>query len=152
MDDVDLSSFMINTGNDHRRTLVANAYFSLFMAVGNILGFATGSYSNRFKILPFTLTSACNVSCANLKAAFIIDIIFILISTYISLSTAPEQPQVSNFSSLRFGEERSQGSSEHEEAFIWELFATFRYLPGAVWIILLVTALNWIGWFPFSSF
>ncbi|KAL2242178.1 UNVERIFIED_CONTAM: Sucrose transport protein SUC4 [Sesamum indicum] len=138
------------TGKDHRRTRVANAYFSLFMAVGNVLGFATGSYSNWFKILPFTLTSACNVSCANLKAAFIIDIIFILITTCISLSAAREQPLISRFTAPHSGE-MSQGSSNHE-AFLWELFGTFRYLPGTVWIILLVTALTWIGWFPFLLF
>ncbi|KAL0432629.1 UNVERIFIED_CONTAM: Sucrose transport protein SUC4 [Sesamum latifolium] len=138
------------TGKDHRRTRVANAYFSLFMAVGNVLGFATGSYSNWFKILPFTLTSACNVSCANLKAAFIIDIIFILVTTCISLSAAHEQPLVSRVTAPHSGE-MSQGSSDHE-AFLWELFGTFRYLPGTVWIILLVTALTWIGWFPFLLF
>ncbi|KAK4434271.1 Sucrose transport protein SUC4 [Sesamum alatum] len=138
------------TGNDHRRTRVANAYFSLFMAVGSVLGFATGSYSNWFKIFPFTLTSACNISCANLKAAFIIDIIFILVTTYISLSAAHEQPLTSRFTAPHFGE-MSQGSSNHE-AFLWELFGTFRYLSGTIWIILVVTALTWIGWFPFLLF
>ncbi|KAL6578442.1 sugar transporter protein [Orobanche minor] len=139
------------TGKDHRRTRVANAYFSLFMAVGNIFGFATGSYSNWFKIFPFTLTKACNINCANLKAAFIIDVIFILITTSISLSAAQEQPQTSNFNTQHFDEEMSQDSPEHE-AFLWELFGTLRYLPCTVWIILLVTALTWIGWFPFLLF
>ncbi|GFP94498.1 sucrose transport protein suc4 [Phtheirospermum japonicum] len=134
------------TGKDHRRTRVANAYFSLFMAVGNILGFATGSYSNWFKIFPFTLTPACNASCANLKAAFIIDVIFILITTYISLSAANEQPQTSHSN-----EELSRGPSE-QEAFLWELLGTFSYLPNTVWMILFVTALTWIGWFPFLLF
>ncbi|KAL0392172.1 UNVERIFIED_CONTAM: Sucrose transport protein SUC4 [Sesamum radiatum] len=140
------------TGKDHRRTRVANAYFSLFMAVGNVLGFATGSYSNWFKILPFTLTSACNVSCANLKAAFIIDIIFILITACISLSAAHEQPLISRVTAPHSGE-MSQGSSNHE-AFLWELFGTFRYLPGTVWIILLVTALTWnTDWiFPLEEY
>lgn len=135
-------------GKDHRRTRVANAYFSLFMAIGNILGYATGAYSNWFKIFPFTLTSACSVNCANLKAAFIIDIIFIMVTTFISLSAAHEQPLTSLNSS---GEGMPEGSPEHE-AFMWELFGTLRYLPGTVWIILLVTALNWIGWFPFLLF
>ncbi|KAI3465197.1 hypothetical protein Pfo_021860 [Paulownia fortunei] len=139
------------TGKDYRRTRVANAYFSLFMAVGNVLGFATGSYSNWSKIFPFTLTSACNVNCASLKAAFIIDIIFIIITTYISLSAAHEQPLTSLRISLHSGEEMPEDSSHHE-AFLWELFGTFRYLPGTVWIILLVIALTWIGWFPFLLF
>ncbi|KAL0432630.1 UNVERIFIED_CONTAM: Sucrose transport protein SUT2 [Sesamum latifolium] len=91
------------------------------MAVSNILGFATGFYSNWFTIFAFTLTSACDVSCANLKAAFIIDIIFILITTYISLSAAHEQHLVSRFTPPHFGEV-SEGSSSHE-AFLWELLA-----------------------------
>ncbi|EYU34230.1 hypothetical protein ABFS82_03G027300 [Erythranthe guttata] len=140
------------TGKDHRRTRVANAYFSLFMAVGNILGFATGSYSNWFKIFPFTLTSACDASCANLKAAFLIDIMFIIITTCISLSAAHEQPLTyPSIQSIHSGEEMPKDSSEHE-AFLWELFGTFRYLPGTVWTILVVTALTWIGWFPFLLF
>ncbi|KAL3613313.1 sugar transporter protein [Castilleja foliolosa] len=139
------------TGKDHRRTRVANAYFSLFMAVGNIIGFATGSYSNWFKIFPFTLTPACNTSCANLKAAFIIDVIFILITTYISLSAAHEQPLTANSDAPRLGEEISGESSEHK-VFLWELLGTFSYLPNTIWIILLVTALTWIGWFPFLLF
>ncbi|XWS14860.1 hypothetical protein CRYUN_Cryun35bG0044900 [Craigia yunnanensis] len=101
---------------DHRRTRVANAYFSLFMAVGNVLGFATGSYSGWFKILPFTMTAACDVDCANLKSAFFLDIIFIAITTYLSVLAAKEVPL------------------------------------GPIWIILFVTALNWIGWFPFLLF
>ncbi|KAK4434977.1 Sucrose transport protein SUC4 [Sesamum alatum] len=139
------------TGKDHRRTRVANAYFSLFMAVGNVLGYAAGSYSNWFKILPFTLTSACTVNCANLKAAFIIDIIFIIATTLISLSAANEEPLTSLHVPLHSDEEMLGDSSQHE-AFLWELFGTLRYLPGTVWIILLVTALTWIGWFPFLLF
>ncbi|KZV46386.1 sucrose transporter 4 [Dorcoceras hygrometricum] len=130
------------TGKDHRRTRIALAYFSLFMAVGNVLGFATGSVNSWYKIFPFTRTSGCNISCANLKAAFLIDIIFILATTFLSLSAADEQS---------FSEETSGDSQEHE-AFLWELFGTFRSLPGSVWIILFVTVLTWIGWFPFFLF
>ncbi|KAL0368884.1 UNVERIFIED_CONTAM: Sucrose transport protein SUC4 [Sesamum calycinum] len=95
----------------------------------------------------FTRTSACNVSCANLKTAFIIDIIFIILTPFISLPATHEQHLISRFAAPYFGEV-SEGSSNHE-AFLWELFGPFRYLPGTVWIILLVTVLAWIGWFPF---
>ncbi|XP_030537891.1 sucrose transport protein SUC4 [Rhodamnia argentea] len=139
------------TGNDHRRTRVANAYFSLFMAVGNVLGFATGSYSGWYKILPFTVTSACNADCANLKSAFFIDVAFIAITTYISVSAAQELPLGSSVRSLSTADGPEQ-SSNTQEAFMWELFGTFRYFSGPVWIILLVTALTWIGWFPFLLF
>nr|GMC54403.1 sucrose transport protein SUC4 [Ipomoea batatas] len=140
------------TKKDHRRTRVANAYFSLFMAAGNILGYATGSYSGWYKIFPFTLTAGCGVNCANLKSAFLLDIIFIVITTYISLSAAHEQPLDSHQGSAQTGGDAEQSSHGEEEPFLWELFGTFRYFPTTVWIILLVTALTWIGWFPFILF
>ncbi|XP_031276653.1 sucrose transport protein SUC4 isoform X1 [Pistacia vera] len=140
------------TGNDHRRTRVANAYFSLFMAVGNIFGYATGSFSGWYKIFPFTLTSACNADCANLKSAFILDIIFIAITTFISILAAKEVPLGSRDRSAPFAEEGHEHSGQAEEAFLWQLFGTFRYFSGTIWIILFVTALTWIGWFPFLLF
>ncbi|KAL9663628.1 hypothetical protein QQ045_019019 [Rhodiola kirilowii] len=136
------------TGNDHRRTRVANAYFSLFMALGNVLGFATGSFSGWFKVFPFTLTSACNADCANLKSAFIIDVAFIAFTTYISVRSAKEIP----LSSIDRSEDLSGQSSHVEEAFLWELFGTLKNFPPSVWVILSVTALTWIGWFPFLLF
>ncbi|XP_031276658.1 sucrose transport protein SUC4 isoform X2 [Pistacia vera] len=86
------------TGNDHRRTRVANAYFSLFMAV------------------------------------------------------AKEVPLGSRDRSAPFAEEGHEHSGQAEEAFLWQLFGTFRYFSGTIWIILFVTALTWIGWFPFLLF
>uniref|UniRef100_A0A803MRC3 Uncharacterized protein n=1 Tax=Chenopodium quinoa TaxID=63459 RepID=A0A803MRC3_CHEQI len=139
------------TGKDHRRNRVANAYYSLFMAIGNVLGFATGSYTSWFTIFPFTLTYACSESCANLKSAFLIDIIFIVITTYISITAAHEVPLIVRSEGTNVAE-GSQPSSHEQEAFFWELFGTFRYLPGSVWLILSVTALTWVGWFPFLLF
>lgn len=139
------------TGKDHRRNRVANAYYSLFMAVGNVLGFATGSFNDWYKVLPFTMTHACSESCANLKSAFLLDIIFILITTYISISAAQEVPFPTRDGTTAISAE-SEHSGHAEEAFFWELFGTLRYLPGPVWIILSVTALTWIGWFPFLLF
>ncbi|XP_078430467.1 sucrose transporter 4 [Wolffia australiana] len=134
------------TGKDYRRTRVANAYFSLFMALGNILGFATGSYSGWSSILPFTATSACGKNCANLKSAFILDVIILSITTFISLSSARETPLNTSFRTTGL---ESQTESSSEEAFLWELFGSFRYLTSPIWVILTVTALTWVGWFPF---
>ncbi|XP_010544043.1 PREDICTED: sucrose transport protein SUC4-like [Tarenaya hassleriana] len=134
------------TEKDNRRTRVANAYFSLFMAIGNVLGYATGSYSGWYKVFPFTKTVACNVECANLKSAFYIDVVFIAITTWLSVSAADEVPLAS------LPSEAHGQSSSTQEAFMWELFGTFKYFPGIVWVILLVTALTWVGWFPFILF
>lgn len=137
-------------GKDHRRTRVANAYFSLFMAIGNILGYATGSYSGWYRVFPFTLTPACNISCANLKSAFFLDIVFMLITTYISITSANEVPLGSSGEPDAEAEGESGGSAE--EAFLWELFGTFKYFSKPIWIVLSVTALTWVGWFPFLLF
>ncbi|XP_043714033.1 sucrose transport protein SUC4-like [Telopea speciosissima] len=139
------------TGMDQRRTRIANAYFSLFMAVGNVLGFATGSYSGWFTIFPFTVTSSCSVNCANLKSAFFIAIAFIAFTTYVSISAALELP-LSSSNSAHSADERPNESHRDQEAFLWEMFGPFRYLTGPIRIILIVTALTWIGWFPFLLF
>ncbi|XP_061339188.1 sucrose transport protein SUC4-like isoform X2 [Gastrolobium bilobum] len=138
------------TSKDARRTRVANAYFSLCMAIGNILGYATGSYSGWYKIFTFTLNPACTISCANLKSAFFLDIAFIAVTTYISITAAHEVPL--NSSGAAHAEEGAGESGSAEEAFMWELFGTFRYFSTPIWIILSVTALTWIGWFPFILF
>ncbi|XP_042494452.1 sucrose transport protein SUC4-like [Macadamia integrifolia] len=140
------------TGKDQRRTRIANAYFSLFMAVGNILGFATGSYGGWFSVFPFTVTSSCSVNCANLKSAFFIAIAFIAFTTYVSISAAQELPLSSSNRFAHSADERPNESHHDQEAFLWEMFGTFRYLTGPIWIILIVTALTWIGWFPFLLF
>ncbi|KAK4767965.1 hypothetical protein SAY87_003106 [Trapa incisa] len=119
------------------------------MAVGNVLGFATGSFSGWYKIFSFTVTSACDADCANLKSAFFLDIFFITVTTYASVSAAQELP-LSEMQSA--SAEEGIGQSNSQEAFMWELFGTFRYFSRTVWIILLVTALTWMGWFPFLLF
>ncbi|KAG5064026.1 hypothetical protein JHK85_005209 [Glycine max] len=138
------------TSKDPRRTRVANAYYSLFMAIGNILGYATGSYSGWYKIFTFALSPACTISCANLKSAFFLDIAFIAVTTYISIMAAHEVPL--NSSEAAHAEAGAGESGSAEEAFMWELFGTFKYFTTPVWIILSVTALTWIGWFPFTLF
>lgn len=122
------------------------------MAVGNILGYATGSYSGWHTILPFTLTSSCSINCANLKSAFLLDIVLLALTTYISISAAQEMPSSSCDQPALSLEEREQLSGHDQEASLWELLGSFRYLPLRVWMVLIVTALTWIGWFPFLMF
>lgn len=122
------------------------------MAVGNILGFATGSFSGWYKIFPFTLTSGCGINCANLKSAFFLDILCIVVTTFLSISAAQEVPLGSNDRATPSVEEGRGESNPAQEAFLWELFSTFRYFSGPIWVILSVTALTWVGWFPFVLF
>jgi solute carrier family 45, member 1/2/4 len=113
------------------------------MALGNILGFATGSYRGWYNIFPFTMTSACRINCANLKSAFILDIIVLATTTFITVTSVQESAYVSP---------EDSNAHETQEAFLWELFGSFKYFSLPVWMVLIVTALTWIGWFPFILF
>ncbi|XP_024531757.1 sucrose transport protein SUT2 [Selaginella moellendorffii] len=91
------------TGKDQRRTRRANAFFSLFIALGNILGFAAGSYNSWPSLFPFTKTKACELPCANLKSAFLLDIIILLITTALSVTAAAEIPWLPLTAGEKFG-------------------------------------------------
>ena len=129
------------SANDHKRMRIANGWFSFFMAIGNVLGYAAGSYSNLYTILPFTKTIACDVYCANLKTCFIIDIIFLLSVTITAVTTVKETPFT--------GKEVQDDKGKSSEPFYGELMTAFKSLKKPMWILLLVTCLNWIAWFPF---
>ncbi|KAK9713773.1 hypothetical protein RND81_06G050700 [Saponaria officinalis] len=124
--------------HNHRKMRIANAFFSFFMAVGNVLGYAAGSYNNLHKILPFTLTKGCDVYCANLKTCFLIDIVFLVVLVVIALTVVSEPPF-----------EKGPG---HEDPFFVQVKSTFRNLGRPMWLLFLVTALNWVAWFPFLLF
>ncbi|KAI3843203.1 hypothetical protein MKX03_009802 [Papaver bracteatum] len=149
------------TGTDQRRTRTANAFYSFFMAVGNILGFAAGSYTNLYKFLPFSKTEACDVYCANLKTCFLMAVILLLTLTTIALTSIQEKPitasSLSSSSSISITPSTINDVEMDEEAeaniaFVGEIVKALRDLPRPMWVLLLVTCLNWIGWFPFLLF
>eukprot|EP00897_Mesotaenium_endlicherianum_P002198 jgi/Mesen1/2005/ME000147S01103 len=70
----------------------ANALYSLWTAVGNILGYSTGTISSWYKWFPFLTSTACSAPCANLKAAYLIAILFLAICTAVTLTAAKEIP------------------------------------------------------------
>ncbi|KAF6159983.1 hypothetical protein GIB67_033067 [Kingdonia uniflora] len=78
------------SGPDQRNS--ANAIFCLWMAVGNILGFSAGSNGNWHSWFPFLTSKACCVSCGNLKAAFLIAVLFLTLCTLVTLYFAKEVP------------------------------------------------------------
>ncbi|KAJ4823044.1 beta-fructofuranosidase suc2 [Turnera subulata] len=129
-------------GSDHRRTRLANALFSFFMGVGNILGYSAGSYTHLHKFLPFTRTEACDVFCANLKTCFFISVFLVLSLTTLALTCVREKQWLPEANDVDAGEKKSV-------PFVGELIGAFRNLKKPMWILLLVTCLNWIAWFPF---
>ncbi|XP_024384659.1 sucrose transport protein SUC4 [Physcomitrium patens] len=164
------------TGKDQTRNRRANAFFSLFMALGNILGFATGAYDGWWKIFSFTHTKACDVACANLKSAFLLGVIMLATTTFLSVTAAPEVPydpikkkhsvvkavtpllsdksneSSSSVTGANEEEDDDEDEEQESEALFTELVGALRDLPRPMWYILLVTALTWIAWFPFLLF
>ncbi|XP_068658182.1 sucrose transport protein-like [Aristolochia californica] len=144
-------------GRDHRRTRSANAFFSLFMAVGNVMGFAVGSMTHLHKLLPFTETTACDTYCANLKTCFLVSILLLLVVTTIALAFVQEKPlrplpPVAVANNENNDEEEEDEGESPSVAFIWEILAALKDLTRPMRILLLVTFLNWLAWFPFLLF
>jgi solute carrier family 45 protein 1/2/4 len=131
---------------NQRKTRNANAFFSFFMAVGNILGYAAGSYSKLYHMFPFTKTKACNTYCANLKSCFFISIALLTVLVTAALIYVKEKAITTE---KTVTDEDDGGSSMK---CFGELSGAFRELKRPMWILLLVTCLNWIAWFPFLLF
>lgn len=115
------------------------------MAVGNVLGYAAGSYTHLYKVFPFSKTHACDVYCANLKSCFFISIALLLILTVLALSLVGETPFVA-------AAEAEEPTKKRRIPVFGELFGALKDLPRPMWILLLVTCFNWIAWFPFLLF
>ncbi|ONM32664.1 sucrose transporter4 [Zea mays] len=73
------------------------------------------------------LTESCGISCANLKSAFLLDIIVLVITTYTTV-TSVQEPQT-------FGSDEAQNPGAEQEAFLWELFGSLRYFTLPIWMI-----------------
>ncbi|KAI9073663.1 hypothetical protein K1719_044376 [Acacia pycnantha] len=143
-----------------RKTRTANSFFSFFMAVGNVLGYAAGSFSGLHKMFPFTRTKACDVYCANLKSCFFLSIALLATVSIIALTYVKEKRPSSGDKPTK----EAGGTDENEEALegesrsarempcFGEIWGAFRVMKRPMWILLLVTCLNWIAWFPFLLF
>ncbi|KAG2707229.1 hypothetical protein I3843_05G127100 [Carya illinoinensis] len=70
----------------------ANAVFCSWMAVGNILGFSSGASGNWHRWFPFLTSRACCEACGNLKAAFLVAVVFLTFCLLVTLYFAKEVP------------------------------------------------------------
>lgn len=134
---------------DHKRMRTGNGLFSFFMAVGNVLGYAAGSYRKLFMIVPFTKTQACNEFCANLKTCFFIAIFLLIVLSAFALLYVEDIP-------LPLLESQSQTQTQPESlqqvSCSGEILGAFNGLQKPMWMLMLVTAINWVAWFPFFLF
>ncbi|KAK6114769.1 hypothetical protein DH2020_007038 [Rehmannia glutinosa] len=135
------------SGGNARKMSTANALYSFFMAVGNVLGYAAGSYTHLYKIFPFSKTRACDLYCANLKSCFFISIALLLILTVLAL-TIVREPETT----AAPDQDTAAVNKKRKIPVFGELFGALKDLPRPMWILLLVTCLNWIAWFPFLLF
>ncbi|CAI9786661.1 unnamed protein product [Fraxinus pennsylvanica] len=136
------------SGGNAQKMRIANSFFSFFMAVGNVLGYAAGSYTHLYKMFPFTKTKACDVYCANLKSCFFLSIFLLLILTILALIIVREMAVVPSQAESRGHEVVKKGKIP----VFGELFGALKGLPRPMRILLWVTCLNWIAWFPFLLF
>ncbi|XP_002983014.2 sucrose transport protein SUT4 isoform X1 [Selaginella moellendorffii] len=70
----------------------ANAIFCSWIALGNILGFATGAGGHWHRWFPFLKSKACYEACGNLKAAYLLAVIFLAFCTAMTLWFSHEVP------------------------------------------------------------
>ncbi|KAI3729152.1 hypothetical protein L6452_17802 [Arctium lappa] len=77
-------------GPDQRNS--ANAIFCSWMAIGNILGFSSGASGQWHRWFPFLTSRACCEACGNLKAAFLVAVLFLTFCTMVTLYFAKEVP------------------------------------------------------------
>ncbi|KAK7271017.1 hypothetical protein RJT34_26596 [Clitoria ternatea] len=126
---------------DHKKMRLGNALFSFFMAVGQVLGYAAGSYDGLYKIFRFTETKACDVFCANLKTCFMFSIILLFVIVFFALIYAKDVPK------------RPEDFEEDDKPSCFgQVFGALRELKKPMWLLMLVTAINWLGWFPYFLF
>lgn len=136
------------SGESPKRMRTANAFFSFFMAVGNVLGFASGSYTHLYKLFPFTRSQACDVYCANLKSCFFLSITLLLTLTTLALTNVHEEPSTKT----ELGDSAGGDDGAAPLPCFGNITAAVKGLQRPMWVLLLVTCLNWVAWFPFLLF
>ncbi|XP_068322508.1 sucrose transport protein-like [Pyrus communis] len=135
------------SGSDPKRMRTSNALFAFFMAVGNILGYAAGAYNNLHKMFPFTKTKACDIYCANLKSCFFLSIALLITLTVLALTIVKETP-----ADVAGDEPEEESTTAPKVPFFGQMIGAFKELQRPMLVLLLVTCLNWIAWFPFLLF
>ncbi|KAL4573393.1 hypothetical protein LXL04_020196 [Taraxacum kok-saghyz] len=151
-------------GPDQRNS--ANAIFCSWMAIGNILGFLSGSSGNWHRWFPFLKSRACCEACGNLKAAFLVAVLFLTFCTLVTLYFAKEVPlapkhkRLSDSAPLLNNNPQQNGAEIQSQspltrnpgAVLVNLLTSLRHLPVGMHSVLIVMALTWLSWFPFFLF
>ncbi|KAL2460806.1 Sucrose transport protein SUC7 [Abeliophyllum distichum] len=96
-------------------------------------------------------TRACDVYCANLKSCFFLSIFLLLTLTILAFIIVPEKATAP--SQTEPPENSGHVVAKKEKIPVFgDLFGALKDLPRPMRILLLVTCLNWVAWFPFLLF
>nr|AAY43226.1 sucrose transporter BoSUT1 [Bambusa oldhamii] len=136
-------AMMADISAGHHGPSVGQAIFSLWMAIGSILGYLAGANAKWHEWFPSLKTAACCDACANLKGAFFTAVALIVISMTVTMLLADEKPL------YKVDVDTSSGGGW--SAF-GDLFKSFKNLSPAMFKVLAVTAITWLSWFPFFQY
>lgn len=127
--DPPLRALLADLSGPHQ-LVTANVLYTFWGALGSVLGYAAGSYSHWHEHLPSLLTNSCCAPCANLKAAFLLQIILLAISATISIVVAKES------------------SVSIPPKPLTAILQDVRKLSKSITYVLVVMAISWFSWFP----
>ncbi|TVU29545.1 hypothetical protein EJB05_21115 [Eragrostis curvula] len=122
---------------------VGQAIFSIWMALGSVLGYLSGANAKWHVWFPFLKTAACCDACANLKGAFFTAVVLIIISMTVTLCVANEEQYTKD------DLDKTEGGVLSAFA---DLFKSLKNLPPSMYKVLAVTAVTWLSWFPFFQY
>lgn len=134
------------SGDNDAMVTIGNALFASFMAVGNIMGYAAGSFANLHLLFPFVRTEACDENCADIKTCFLLSVLLTsLIITLVVVFIKEERLDPFYLEYLQDGFH----TEEKQPYFLMQIITAARSTSKPIRILYIVTALNWIGFFPF---
>ncbi|XP_040376942.1 sucrose transport protein SUT5 [Oryza brachyantha] len=125
---------------------VGQSIFSLWMAIGSVVGYLSGANGKWHEWFPSLKTAACCDACANLKGAFFTAVLLIVVSMSVTMYLADEVA----LDKQDVG--ASSGSGGGGCAVFVDLFKSLKNLPPTMFRVLAVTAITWLSWFPFIQY
>ncbi|XP_051123983.1 sucrose transport protein SUC2-like [Andrographis paniculata] len=128
---------------------IGNALYAFFMAVGNTAGYAVGSLE-QLHLMPGAVTPSCNHMCANLKVCILMSGIFTAFTVTVVALCIKEVPLEASYPD--FCHQDSLNSIGKPPSVLMQIVIAARGTSNAVRTLYTITALSWIGIFPFMLY
>lgn len=114
-----------------------NAIFSVWLAIGNVLGYLAG-WAPWSTWMPWWQSESCDVACADLRCAFTISIVFLLVTVITTCVFTKEKPL-----------QESALTGKTRPPIFSKIFGLIRHLPLRLSRICVVQFFSWFAWFAF---